>query len=335
MRAFKYALLVVVLGASLPLARADDIPWGLNPALNDEIFIGLGAFYAAKVNTTAQLNSQSLGVGTVVDFQNTLGMPDTAWGPDAEFRWRMSERWRLEVNYFWIGQTGSKTLDQDIQWGDVVYPANTPVNSKFGFSDLRTSVGYSFYKTSDKELGIGLGLHVLAWQASIGTPTQGTEGGNVLAPLPVISIYGGFALNEQWSVNARLDEFSSDLPAVPRWHHGPGTQCAVPALPARGFRGRLYRHVLELLGHSKRAGLVSRKAQPERARSVFLRDRKFLSGVSAVLSTLTQIQDARILRARPIALEALEGTGEPVAPEQLRIKLVLDRLRASACVSRA
>jgi hypothetical protein len=208
MRAFKYALLVVVLGACLPLARADDIPWGLNPALNDKIFIGLGTFYAAKTSTTAQLNSQTLGVGTVVDFQNTLGMPDTAWGPDVEFRWRMSERWRLEVNYFWIGATGTKTLDEDIKWGDVSYPAGTQVNSKYGFSDLRTSVGYSFYKTSDKELGIGLGLHVLTWQGSIGTPTQGTEGGNVLAPLPVISVYGGFALNEQWSVNARLDEFS-------------------------------------------------------------------------------------------------------------------------------
>ena len=208
MRAFKCAFMVVVLGACLPLARADDIPWGLNPALNDEIFIGLGTFYAAKVNTTAQLNSQTLGVGAVVDFQNTLGIPETAWGPDAEFRWRMSEHWRLEVNYFWIGQTGSKSLDADIQWGDVIYNKGTQVNSKYGFSDLRTSVGYSFYKTSDKELGIGLGLHVLAWQASIGTPTQGTEGGNVLAPLPVISIYGGFALNEQWSVGARLDEFS-------------------------------------------------------------------------------------------------------------------------------
>src|SRR5438128_2598228 len=117
MRVFKCALMVVVLGAWLPLAHADDIPWGLNPNLNDTIFIGLGTFYAAKSTTTAQLNSQSLGVGTVVDFQNTLGMGDTAWGPDAEFRWRMSEHWRLEVAYFWITQSGSKSIDKDIQWG--------------------------------------------------------------------------------------------------------------------------------------------------------------------------------------------------------------------------
>jgi hypothetical protein len=200
--------MMVVLGASLPLARADDIPWGLNPALNDKIFIGLGTFYAAKTSTTAQLDSQSLGVGTVVDLQNTLGMADNAWGPDAEFRWRMSEHWRLEVNYFYISETGSKTIDQDIQWGDVIYPVSAQVTSKLNFGDLRTSVGYSFYKTSDKELGVGLGLHWLWWQASLSSQTQGTEGGDLLAPLPVLSIYGGFALNEQWSVSARVDEFS-------------------------------------------------------------------------------------------------------------------------------
>ena len=120
----------------------------------------------------------------------------------------MSERWRLEVSYFWTSRIRSKSIDQDTQWGDVVYPANTRVASELNFSDLRTSVGYSFYKTSDKELGVGFGLHLLGWEASLSTPTQGTKKGDVLAPLPVLSIYGGFALDEQWSVGARLDAFS-------------------------------------------------------------------------------------------------------------------------------
>ena len=64
------------------------------------------------------------------------------------------------------------------------------IDSKLNFSDFRTSVGYSFYKTSDKELGVGLGLHVLSYQASLSSTTLGTEGGNVLAPLPVVSLYG-------------------------------------------------------------------------------------------------------------------------------------------------
>jgi hypothetical protein len=156
MRAFKCEFMIAVLGGCPPLARADDIPWGLNPALNDTIFIGLGALYASKSTGTVQLNSEKLGVGTIVDLQNTLGMQDSTWGPDALFIWRMSEHWRLEFNYFWISQSGTKTIDRDIQWGDLVYPINAQVTSTLNFSDLRTSIGYSFYKTSDKELGVGL-----------------------------------------------------------------------------------------------------------------------------------------------------------------------------------
>ena len=36
----------------------------------------------------------------------------------------------------------------------------------------------------------------------------GTEQEDVLAPLPVISFYGQFALTERWAVGGRLDRFS-------------------------------------------------------------------------------------------------------------------------------
>ena len=74
-------VLVVVLGACLPLARADDIPWGLNPNLNDKIFIGLGAFYAAKPSTTAQLNSQTPRRGHCRRFPEHAGYVRHGVGP--------------------------------------------------------------------------------------------------------------------------------------------------------------------------------------------------------------------------------------------------------------
>ncbi len=202
MRASRFVVIAVLLSACPPLARADDIPWGLNPELNDKFEFRLGTFYAARTSTTAQLNSTTTGAGTSIDFQNLLGMSGSAWGPDAAFRWRMSEKWRVEASFFWIGQTGDKSIDRDIQWGDVVYPVNAEVTSKINFSDFRASVGYSFYKTSDKELGVGLGLHTLTYQFSLASQTQGTEGTRVLAPLPVLSVYMGFALNDQWSVSS-------------------------------------------------------------------------------------------------------------------------------------
>jgi hypothetical protein len=205
-RLAKYAVLFV-LGASAPLARGDDIQWGLNHELNDAFVLALGAAYF-RLNGQAQKNSTTGGLGTLIDLQDTLGLSQEAIGPYASFRWRMSERWRLEASYVWISESGSKSINQDIHWDDVVYPINAELSSKFNFSDFRTSVGYSFYKTSDKELGVALGLHVLSYQLSLSSLNQGTEAGDVLAPLPVLSGYGGFALDEQWSVTARLDWLS-------------------------------------------------------------------------------------------------------------------------------
>ncbi len=201
------SLFVAVALSASPLMAHADVDWGLNHELNDPLVIGLGATYL-RTNGQAQLNSTTLGVGTNIDLGNTLGMSDTATGPYAVLRWRMSEHWRLEASYYWISQSGDKSIDQDIQWGDVVYPVNTDLSSKLNFSDFRTSVGYSFYKTSDKELGVGLGLHVLSYQLTLNSQNFGSEAGDVLAPLPVLSFYGGFALNQEWSVTARLDWFS-------------------------------------------------------------------------------------------------------------------------------
>ena len=99
----------------------------------------------------------------------------------------------------------------------------------------------------------------------------------MLAPLPVVSLYGGFALNEQWSVGARLDLFSLTY----EQYHGGITVLGLNLLyqPFRhvGFGVGYTGLFLNFQADSTRAGLVSRKVQPERAGPHFLPDRKFLT----------------------------------------------------------
>ena len=118
------------------------------------------------------------------------------------------ERWRIEASYFRISQSDERTIDQQIQWGDVVFPINAEVSWEVSFSDFRAAVDYSFYKTSDKEVGVGLGLHWLQYEASLSSQRVGSDATNVLAPLPVLAAYGQMALSDQWSVGARLDWLS-------------------------------------------------------------------------------------------------------------------------------
>ena len=51
-------------------------------------------------------------------------------------------------------------------------------------------------------------MHLASYDVQLSTRTQGSDGEDVLAPLPVLSVYGQFALTERWAVGSRLDRFS-------------------------------------------------------------------------------------------------------------------------------
>ena len=123
-------------------------------------------------------------------------------------RWRIGERWRIDAEYFALNRSSERTIDREIQWGDQTFPVNAQVAAKFNFSDLRVSAGYSFFRTADKEFGVGLGLHIASYDMRLSSATAGGEGEDVLAPLPVLSLYAQVALTERWAIGGRLDRFS-------------------------------------------------------------------------------------------------------------------------------
>ncbi len=176
-----------------------------HPALQDRFYVGAGLFFP-QTATSAQLQSRT-GVGVNVDFENALGMTTAKSVPMALGRWRLGQRWRIEAEYFELNRSSHKQLDRDIQWGDTVYPVNAQLDAHFNFSDLRLSAGYSFFRRTDKEVGVGLGLHVAQYDVGLSANAFGTESNAVTAPLPVVSVFGQFALTERWAISARLDRF--------------------------------------------------------------------------------------------------------------------------------
>lgn len=206
MKQVKRTFLSIALTSIAAAASAQE-PIPDHAALRDRFYFTLGAFFP-RTTTSAQLDSSRLGVGASIDFENALDMQSAKTVPLASGRMRFGERWRVEAEWFELNRNGDKQIDRNIQWGDVVFPVNTRVLSKFDFSDLRISGGYSFFRTKDKELGVGFGFHVAAYDVSLSSNATGGESQNVTAPLPVGSIYGQFALTERWAVSGRMDRFS-------------------------------------------------------------------------------------------------------------------------------
>jgi hypothetical protein len=196
---------LAVVTARAEAASTEVIP--THPALNDRFTFELGGFYS-RSSTQVGLSGASGGAGVVVDFESALGLDDRTLTPIAGFIWRMAEHWRLEVDYFKVDRSASRTLSTEVRWGDRVYPVGATVNSSYDFSDIRVGVGYSFFKRRDKELGVGAGLHVAGIDASIESAGTGSEARTVTAPLPVLNFYGAFALTDQWAVRMRVDWLS-------------------------------------------------------------------------------------------------------------------------------
>ena len=198
------AALLLFLCAPL-LARADEIPQ--HGLLKDTFRVSIGGFYAEST-TAARLSTSTGGVGADVNFEDTLGLE--ARKPVGEFAayWRISERWRLDVDYFLLDRSASRQLAADMTWGDHTFTAGTVVNSSLKISDLRAAFGYSFFRRPDKEFGVGLGVHTLGLKASVDAAGIGGNSESVTAPLPFLALYGNVALTDTWAVAVRADWLS-------------------------------------------------------------------------------------------------------------------------------
>ena len=206
-------LLAAVISAFLPVAAAQaespsDSSVANHPALNDSFAFSVG-IYAPRSAVNALVTPSGGGTGVGVDFENTLGLSERSFTPNASFMWRITDRWRLEAEYFRLNRDATRTLSEDIEWNGVTYTAGTTVDSKFNFFDARVSGGYSFYKTRDKELGVGIGLHLTGLAAGVSVSgTSVNDDGDVLAPLPVLSLYANMGLTDEWALRLRTDWFS-------------------------------------------------------------------------------------------------------------------------------
>lgn len=198
-------LLLVFVGVTAH--AADEVP--KHPLLNDTFRLSLGGFYADST-TQARLGSSTGGAGVDVNFEDALGLEERKWIGEVSMYWRISERWRVDLDYFNLDRSASRALSKDISWGDQTFTAGTTVNSAVQISDLRAAVGYSFFRRADKELGVGVGLHTLKFKASLDAAGIGGRTESATAPLPIFAIYGAFALTDTWALAVRTDWLSLD-----------------------------------------------------------------------------------------------------------------------------
>ena len=170
--------------------------------LDDRFSIGLGAFFTDR-DTNTQLNSDTLGPGTEIDFEDDLGLVSS----DSVFRldghYRFNEKHRIIFSVFDLSRDSSATIQRDIQFGDEIFLIDTVVNTNFDLRIYKLAYTYSLMQRDHGYLGVSIGIHTADSTIGLSEENLGqTEISSITAPLPVLGLRGEYEFTDRLTLNA-------------------------------------------------------------------------------------------------------------------------------------
>lgn len=189
----------------------------VHPYMTEKFFLDLGVFFPER-KLRVRVNGKNFENNRDVDFGDEFNLNKSDETFDLEFGWRFGEKWSLLTQYFESSGATGATLEEDVEWGDVIFEQGTNVVAGQDFALVRVFFGRDFATSERHDAGIGAGFHWL----EIGAFIEGTviingerdsrrESVRVAAPLPNIGGWYRYSWDSKWAFRARLDWFSASV----------------------------------------------------------------------------------------------------------------------------
>jgi hypothetical protein len=166
--------------------------------------------YMPSLNTKLRLDSERLGRGTEIDFEDTLQLdrsPVIARG-DAEVP--IASWLGLDLGFYIINRKNTRVIDRDIQVGDTIFNLNQTVNTKFNTTYLRTNFKFYIIRKPRLDFGVWAGANVAFLNFSLQAQELGetfSEGRDVWAPIPAIGVHASYSLFRNFYVFGKAGYF--------------------------------------------------------------------------------------------------------------------------------
>jgi hypothetical protein len=186
---------------------------------NERFSLGLGFFYSAD-NTGITLGSKQAGLGIVYDLEDALGLNTSSFvfRGDANLKFGKRHRSAVVLNYFGINRRANKTLEADLEFGDITYPLGTKLDSKFYLSIVRAKYEYTFLQDDRVSLGFSAGLYIVPLSFSVKSGSSEEQSTAFVAPLPVFGLRSDFLITKKLELKEsaellylKIDNFSGSI----------------------------------------------------------------------------------------------------------------------------
>jgi hypothetical protein len=199
-----------------PLSRAEDKPeTKAETPVQDKLMIRGGWAYVFGATANVAVGGPVLGVGTNVDFTQTLGGDSSTDAFRIDTLYRFNERHAIGFSWYRVGLSGEKNLNQQIQIRDQIISAGAATQTSLSFNTYRLIYNYSFYRNDKVELAVSPGLYMMKTNfhfAGQGT-INGTAGSVALVdqqltvPLPSIGLVANYNITPKLQFQSRYDVF--------------------------------------------------------------------------------------------------------------------------------
>jgi len=174
----------------------------------------IGTFITDR-NTSARVDSDAGNPGTDVDLEGDLGLKASTSVVRAGGDFWISRRQRLDLSYFDLSRSASRTIDKTINFDDKTFPINTVVSTHNQMTITKLDYTFAFLTRENWFVGVTGGLYVMKLGLSLNEPTLGTYSSQSLtAPLPVVGFRGEYGINDRWTLRGAFQWFGITLTDV-------------------------------------------------------------------------------------------------------------------------
>ncbi len=189
------------------LAQSD-----VHPYMKDGFIVQAGAFLP-RLSLAISVDGTLAGEAQEFDFDGALGASSSDEIFAAELIWRFGEKWSFRGQYFSGSRTATKTLEEDVEWGDAVFQQGSFVSAGTSLDITRLVFARDFSVSLHHEFGVGLGLHRMGFDVFLTgnlvvngeSLTAETRAVSAVAPLPNIGGWYAYSPSEKWVFDVRLD----------------------------------------------------------------------------------------------------------------------------------
>ena len=179
---------------------------------SDEKYLVQLGFFRPAINTTIRVNSESLGIGDQIDFEDDLGYKKYQDAYRLDGYWRIKPRHRLQFSYFDYDRSAVAITNSEIQIGDTIFPAGSSIKSNNSVSVAEIGYMYSLKQTTDYEISVIGGIHWLSFDTELKN-SSGTlnEIANTEGPLPLFGLDIQYKVRPDINFNLRGQYYNVDI----------------------------------------------------------------------------------------------------------------------------